>query len=109
MMTFKKHIHRILFYVLILFVSPYSLAYADMQGEFESALLEPTSTIKISMKGSSVNVQNGQGQMIEVFSVTGKKIASTKISSPDETFDFSLSRGCYIVKVGQVVRKVSVL
>lgn len=79
---------------------------SNQQPEFalEATLSGPT----LTLKGNNVHVQNGQGEVLEVFSLTGTKIASTKVESNDQQFSFNLSRGIYIFKIGKVVRKVAI-
>lgn len=67
----------------------------------------PAPTVTIS--GSRLRVQNGAGLTLEVYNVTGVRVFSAKITAGDQAWDLSLGRGCYIVKVGKTVRKISVL
>ena len=43
-----------------------------------------------------------------VFNLTGTKVATIRIDSGDKTFALNLSKGCYLIKVGKVVRKISI-
>ena len=45
---------------------------------------------------------------MEVFNLTGAKVATVRIDSADKTFALNLPKGCYLVKVGKIVRKISV-
>lgn len=65
-------------------------------------------TLKVVFSGRNVRVFHGNGLTLEVYSVTGAKVASHKIDSSDKTVRLEVPRGCYIVKVGNVARKVSV-
>lgn len=67
-------------------------------------LAEPTLTVKDQF----VRVQNGQGQELKVYDITGKEIFSATIDTADKTFSLNLKRGCYIVKVGKTARKISI-
>ena len=53
-------------------------------------------------------VTGAEGCTLEVVSLTGKKVLSVEISSPAQKIELNIPKGCYIVKVGKVVRKVSV-
>lgn len=67
-------------------------------------------TITMSVKGSDVRVGNAAGLVLEVYNITGLKVGCYKIDSADKTISLShLSKSCYILKVGQVVRKISIL
>ena len=56
---------------------------------------------------NSVTVQEAQGLVLEVVSLTGKAIASYKIETPSQHIELNLPKGCYILKVGKTVRKVT--
>jgi hypothetical protein len=62
----------------------------------------------ISVEGNTVNVQNASGMSLEVVSLTGKAVATHKIEGPAQRIELNLPKGCYILKVGKVVRKITV-
>lgn len=62
----------------------------------------------ISVDGNVVSIQGGQNQTLEVVSLTGRAVASYKIDSPAQRIELNLPKGCYILKIGKVVRKVTV-
>jgi len=62
----------------------------------------------ISVDGNVVSVQNAQGMTLEVVSLTGRAIAQYRIDSPAQRIELNLPKGCYILKVGKVVRKVTI-
>jgi len=62
----------------------------------------------ISVDGSVVSIQNAQGMTLEVVSLTGRAIAQYRIDSPAQRIELNLPKGCYILKVGKVVRKVTI-
>lgn len=70
--------------------------------------VEPERAITISVDGNSVQVNGAQGMTLEVVSLTGRLIASYKIETPAQRVDLNVSKGCYILKIGKVVRKVTV-
>lgn len=61
----------------------------------------------ISIDKNMVTVHNGSGLVLEVVSLTGRAVASYKIESPVQRIELNLSKGCYILKVGKTVRKVT--
>jgi hypothetical protein len=61
----------------------------------------------ISLEKNIVTVQGGNGMILEVVSLTGRAVASYKIESPSQRIELNLSKGCYILKVGKTVRKVT--
>ena len=62
----------------------------------------------LNTEGNSVTVGGGEGMTLEVVSLTGRAVATYKIESPAQRIDLNLPKGCYILKIGKVVRKVTV-
>ena len=62
----------------------------------------------INLEANSVSVTGGAGQVLEIVSLTGKPVASYKIEYQSQRFDLNLPKGCYILKVGKTVRKVTI-
>ena len=60
----------------------------------------------ITVAGNTIHVTHAAGQKLEIFDVAGVCVATLRIDSDDKTIN--LNKGCYIIKVGKVVRKVSV-
>ena len=67
---------------------------------------EPAPTI--SVEGNVVRVVGGGGMLMEVVSLTGRAVASYKIEGSAQRIELNLPKGCYILKVGKTVRKVTV-
>lgn len=63
--------------------------------------------ITIAINGQSVTISGAQGQTLEVISLTGRKVMTVKIESPAQRIDLNVPKGCYILKIGKFVRKVS--
>lgn len=63
---------------------------------------------QISVDGNTVNVQGAAGLTLEVVSLTGRAVAAYRIESPAQRIELNLPKGCYILKVGKVARKVTV-
>ena len=74
------------------------------------SLLLPLSAMatSISYAEGVLSVAGAEGHVLEVISLTGKRVLEERISSPAQRFELNIPKGCYIVKVGDVVRKVSV-
>ena len=53
-------------------------------------------------------VNDSEGKTLEIVSLTGRKVMEEQINSPAQKIELSIPKGCYIVKVGSVVRKISV-
>lgn len=75
---------------------------------------EPTTEIDnerevtIVVQQSSLIISNAQGETLEVVSLTGKQLLKVKIESPSQRIELDVPKGCYIVKVGKVVRKIAI-
>lgn len=71
--------------------------------------------IEMSVSGISLTVNNGNvhivganGEVMEIFNLTGTKVSTIRIDSADKTFALNLPKGCYLIKVGKMVRKISI-
>ena len=64
--------------------------------------------ITLSVDGNAVTVCGAQGQKLIVVSLTGRQVAEYQIDSPAQRIELNLTKGCYVLKVGNVVRKVSI-
>ena len=69
---------------------------------------EEITPITISVNGTQVHVVNAAGKVLEIYNLAGVRVASYKIDSDDKTVNINLNKGCYILKVDKVVRKVSI-
>jgi hypothetical protein len=89
---------------LSLAVPVLTLASEMAAPEFATEQSEPV----ISVQQSSVTVTGAAGQTLEVVSLTGKSVMSVRIDSPSQRIELNVPKGCYILKVGKVVRKVTI-
>ena len=64
--------------------------------------------VTIRVEEQTVTVMGAQGKTLEVVSLTGRCVMTVKIESPAQRIELNIPKGCYILKVGKVVRKVSV-
>ena len=64
--------------------------------------------VQISVtNGTTIQVKNADGQILEVYSITGEKVYTQRIDSPSKSYELShLPKGCYLVRVGNTTRKV---
>ena len=65
-------------------------------------------TITLTVDGNAVTISGAQGQKLIVVSLTGRQVAEYQIDSPAQRIELNLTKGCYVLKVGNVVRKVSI-
>ena len=64
--------------------------------------------ITFVVNGQSVTITGAQGRTLEVVSLTGRCVMTVKIESPSQRIELNVPKGCYILKIGKVVRKVAV-
>jgi len=65
-------------------------------------------TVNISVTESVLHVTGASGQTLYIYNVAGVRVMSIKVEGADKRYDLNLSKGCYIVKVGKTVRKISI-
>lgn len=84
-------------------------ASASVFWNYNAGILESQDgAITISFSQGALYVTGGEGMTLEVVSLTGNKVMEQPIDSPAQKFELNIPKGCYIVKVGKVVRKVSI-
>jgi hypothetical protein len=70
--------------------------------------VEPERNITITVEGNVAYITGANGMTLEVVSVTGRQVATYKIDSPSQRIELNHPKGCYILKIGKVVRKVTI-
>jgi hypothetical protein len=85
-----------------------SLPLSVQATEMDMFITEQVEDISISVSGQTVLINGAQGQVLEVVSLTGRRIATYKIESPAQRIELNIPKGCYILKIDKVVRKVSI-
>lgn len=64
-------------------------------------------SITISVSESTLYIKNADKKTVSIFNLTGVEVKRIFIDSPSKTIDLSnLPKGCYIIKIGNVARKV---
>ena len=63
------------------------------------SLLLPLSAMatSISYAEGVLSVTGAEGHVLEVISLTGKRVLEERISSPAQRFELNIPKGCYIV------------
>ena len=64
--------------------------------------------VGVTVEGQTVNVTGAQGKELIVVSLTGRQVMKVTIESAAQRIDLNIPKGCYILKVGKVVRKIQV-
>lgn len=73
-----------------------------------AALPESENVITMTVSGSNVRVCGAEGETLDIYNLAGVKVKSIRIDSDDKSLALSLSKGCYILKIGDVARKMSI-
>ena len=96
--------------ILIILLSTLIIALPAMAVQpMESENIEiEDSGLTVSVSGSQVRILDGEGLTLEIYNLAGVRVTSVYIDSYDKTINLKLNRGCYILKVGKVVRKISI-
>lgn len=99
-----KYIYTIFFAFTLAIAMPSNVhAYEAM------SLIEQEQQPLVNVTGnSSLHVQNASGQVVYIYNVAGVVVQTIKITSLDSHIDLNLPKGCYIIKVGKTVRKISI-
>lgn len=66
------------------------------------------SSIAISFNESTLHITNAAGMTLQIYNITGVSIGQVKIDSADKHIELNLQKGCYILKIGKFVRKISI-
>lgn len=64
--------------------------------------------VVVSYANGTLHVTGASGLVVTVYNIVGQKVYEAKIDSNDKRIELSLPSNYYIVKVGQVARKISV-
>lgn len=73
---------------------------------FEQAAALPANIV-IRQDGSRLTINGAEGERLQVFSMTGKPVATYDITAASWTVRLSLPHGWYILRIGDVVRKIA--
>lgn len=87
--------------------SPATLTTTPEITEIETVIDEPGET-SIELHGNMLHIQNAQGLALEVYDITGKRVLMARIDSNDKKISLNLGKGCYIVRVGKITRKIAI-
>ena len=62
--------------------------------------------VTLSVSQSVAHVVGGKDLTLKVYNITGAPVLKVRIDSNDKRIELNLPKGCYLVQVGKVVRKV---
>jgi len=64
--------------------------------------------ITISVRENTLRITGANGQTVQIYNIAGVRVKSFKVEGQDKHYELNLPKGCYIVKVGKIVRKISI-
>lgn len=64
--------------------------------------------VSISVSESVLHISGANGQVLQIYNVAGVCLMRVKIDSQDKRYELNCPKGCYIIKVGKTVRKISI-
>lgn len=102
----SKTIQNIAFTIIIslLAAMPMEMKAQDVQ---KPQVEMEQNAISVTVNGSTLHVKNADHMVLEIFSITGEKVYSVRVDGSSKNIDLdSLSKGCYIVRIGKYTRKV---
>ncbi len=102
----KKRLHILFMAMFMLSSVPATTMAAD--AEMAAAEQSIDEEVSITVNGQWVCISGAQGQTLEVVSLTGRRVMTVKIESPAQRVELNVPKGCYILKIGKVVRKVAI-
>lgn len=65
-------------------------------------------SVSLSYNESVLHVTGANGMVMHIYNVAGVRVMSVKVEGADKRIELNLPKGCYIVKVGKLVRKISI-
>lgn len=96
------------FYIITLTLAMAFAPLTIMAEPMADGIEMSVSGISLSIKDGNVHIVGANGEVMEIFNLTGAKVATVRIDSNDKTFALNLQKGCYLIKVGKIVRKISI-
>lgn len=87
---------------------PYMASAETVPSPLSSEASYAVSSISVYFSGTTLRVTGASGYTLNVYSITGSRVLCQKIDSDDKSWNLNLLHGVYIVKVGNVVRKISI-
>lgn len=96
--------------LLILTIGAFLLALpGEMRAQdiSKTAIENEQAPITITINESTIHIKNADKKIVSIFNLTGVEVKRITIDSPSKTIDLGfLPKGCYIIKIGNVARKV---
>ena len=89
-----------------LLAMPMEVKAQDIQQQ-RTTIEQDVAPITISVNESTIHIKNAEKMVIEIYNMAGVKVVTQRIDSSDKAIELdNLPKGCYIIKIGKVARKV---
>lgn len=99
----NKYIHALFIVLMVAVLTPF-----EAKAEPGIIIIEQDQVPVIVMEGeTTVRVQNANGQVMYIYNVAGVCVQTIRIEGQDKRIELNFAKGCYIIKVGKTVRKIS--
>ena len=99
---------KFIFTTLLASAMLFGMPSSSMAGTAIEIIDQDFQQAAISVQENTLHITNASGQTLFIYNVAGVRVMSVKIEGPDKRLELNLPKGCYIVKVGKTVRKISV-
>lgn len=109
--TINQHDARMIKNILIFSMASILISAIPAMSHAETAIEiidNDYQSVTISVQESVLHVTGANGQVLQIYNVAGVMVKSIKVEGNDRRYELNLSKGCYIVKVGKTVRKISI-
>ncbi len=104
----KRTLLSIAFLLTVSLALP-TLARAEQAIEILDNIDIELSGVTITIENNVLHITGAQGQTLQIYKITGVGVMSAKVDSEDKYIPLNLAKGCYIVKVGKIARKISIV
>ncbi len=104
----KKTLLTIALLLSVSLLVPASLKAEPMIEIFDNMDIE-VQGITISIENNVLHITGAEGLTLQIYKITGVGVMNTKVDSEDKYYTLDLTKGCYIVKIGKVARKISII
>lgn len=110
MKTYLRHIILLLLACSLPFMAQAAEIASETQDSpfIESSAISEFGGITLTINKKVVHIQNAEGLTLEVYNITGVRISTYSIDSADKQISLNVTKGCYILKVGKITRKITI-
>ncbi len=103
-----KNILTIIFSASLFLAMP-SAGHAAPMVEIIDNIEMEEGEVSIRIENNVLHVSGAAGQTLRIYKVTGVGVMTVKVDGDSKSYSLNLPKGCYIVKIGKVARKISII